>query len=164
MAPTRAAVLLVLVSTVVAPVAVAEETEVRVSIDVKEAPVHSIVSLLVELGGRQVVFDPGLDCSLTLKLHEVPWLTVLETTLRACGLGYEEEGGVLRVTPTARLREEAESRRRLEEARPAPGAGLAVYRLSYARAEKMAPLLQRLVAPRGSVTTDPRTNTLIIRY
>ncbi len=163
MVPMRAAVLLV-ASIAVGPGAVGEEAEARVSIDVKGAPVASIVSLLVELGGRQVVFDPGLDCSLTLKLHEVPWLTVLETALQACGLGYEEEGGVLWVAPTARLRKEAEGRRRLKGARPAPGAGLAVYRLSYARAERMAPLLQRLLAPRGSVTTDRRTNTLIIRY
>ena len=164
MSSIRAAVLLVLASIVVAPGALGEEAEARVSIDVKDAPVDSIVSLLVELGGRQVVFGPGLDCPLTLTLHEVPWLTVLQTTLRACGLGYEEEGGILWVAPTARLREEAESRRRLKEARPARGPGLAVYRLSYARAERMAPLLRRFVAPEGGVTVDPRTNTLIIRY
>jgi type II secretory pathway component HofQ len=138
--------------------------EARVSIDVKDAPIESIVRLLVELGGRQVVFDRGLDCRLTLKLHEVPWLTVLETSLRACRLGYEEDNGVLWVATLARLREEEESRRRLEEARPTSGEGVAVYRLSYARAERMAPLLQRLLAPEGEVTVDPRTNTLIIRY
>jgi type II secretory pathway component HofQ len=140
------------------------DAEARVSLDVKEAPVESIVSLLVELGGRQAVFDPGLDCSVTLKLHEVRWLAALETTLRACGLAYEEEGGVLWVAPAARLREEAESRRRLKESRPASRGGLALYRLSYARVEEMAPLLRRFVAPGGSVTVDPRTNTVIVRY
>ena len=158
------ATILALAAIVVAPVAAGEETEARLSMDVKEAPIVSIVSLLVELGGRQVVFDPGLDCSLTLRLHEMAWHPALETTLRACGLGYQEEGGVLWVATTARLREETESRRRLPEAPPDHAPGLARYRLSYARAEEMAPLLQRLVAPRGSVTTDPRTNTLIIRY
>jgi type II secretory pathway component HofQ len=141
-----------------------DESEARVSVDVKDAPIESIVRLLVELGGRQVVFDPGLDCHLTLKLREVPWLTVLETSLGACGLGYEEDGDVLWVATKARLREEAESRRRLKEAGPTSGETLAAYRLSYARAERMAPLLQRLVAPDGEVTVDPRTNTLIIRY
>jgi type II secretory pathway component HofQ len=163
MAPTRATVVL-LASMAVASGAVAEDAEARVSIDVKDAGVDSIVRLLVELGGRQAVFDQGLDCPLTLRLHEVPWLTALETTLRACGLGYEEEGGILWVASTARLREDAEGRRRLEETRPAHGPGLAVYRLSYARAERMAPLLQRFVAPKGAVTVDPRTNTLVIRY
>jgi type II secretory pathway component HofQ len=77
---------------------------------------------------------------------------------------YEEEGGVLWVAPTSRLREEAESRRRLKDARPAAGGDLGLYRLSWARADEMAPLLQRLVAPEGSVTVDARTNTLIVRY
>lgn len=160
----RAVVVLGLAWLAAAPVAVGEETEARVSIDVKEAPIEPIVSLLVELGGRQVVFDPGLHCSLTLKVHGVPWHEVLETTLRACGLGYQEEGGVLWVAPASRLREEAESRRRLKEARPTARGDLALYRLSYARAEEMAPLLRQFVAPEGSVTVDPRTNTLIIRY
>jgi type II secretory pathway component HofQ len=142
-----------------------EEAEARVSLDVKEAPIGPMVSLLVELGGRQVALDPGLDCRLTLKLHRVSWLTALETTLRACGLGYEETAGVLWVAPVSRLREEAEARRRLSEGE-APGSGrdLALFRLSYARAEEMAPLLRRFVAPRGRVTTDARTNTLIVRY
>ena len=165
MTPMRATGFLVLASLAVVPVGLGEEAEVRVSIDVKDAPIASIVSLLVELGGRQVVFDPGLDCPLTLKLHEVPWLTALETTLRACGLGYEETAGVLWVAPMSRLREEAERRRRLKEARsPGPGHDLSLFRLSYARAEEMAPLLERFVSPGGDVTVDPRTNTLIVRY
>jgi type II secretory pathway component HofQ len=147
-----------------APVA-GEEAEARLSIDVKDAPIQSIVAVLVELGGRQVVFDPGLDCALTLKLHEVSWLSALELTLKACGLGYEEEGEVLWVATVARLREEAESRRRLREARPVEtGQRLALYRLSWARAEEMAPLLRRRLGPEGEVTVEPRTNTLIIRY
>ena len=160
----RAIALLLLVAVAVVPCA-GEEAEARLSMDVKGAPIQSIVRVLVELGGRQVVFDPGLDCALTLKLHEVPWLKTLDTVLRACDLGYEETGGVLWVATASRLREEAESRRRLREARPAGrGESLALYRLTWARAEEMAPLLKRLVAPEGDVTVEPRTNTLIIRY
>ena len=144
---------------------IGEEAEARVSLDVKDAPVQSIVGVLVELGGRQVVFDSGLDCALTLKLHEVPWLSALDTSLRACGLGREESGGVLWVATTSRLRQEAENRRRLNEARGTKKArGLGLFRLSYARAEEMVPLLKRLVAPDGDVSVDPRTNTLLIRY
>jgi len=160
----RATVLLLFAAFAVVPCA-GEEAEAHLSLDVKDAPVESIVTVLVELGGRQVVFDPGLTCALTLKLHEVPWLKALDTVLRACGLGYEETGGVLWVATMSRLREEAESRRRLREARPAEtGRSLALYRLTWARAEEMAPLLKRLVAPEGDVTVEPRTNTLIIRY
>jgi len=165
MRPLRATALALLVSLAVLPTGVGGEAEARVSIDVKDAPVQAIVGVLVELGGRQVVFDSGLDCALTLKLHEVPWLTALDTTLRACGLDREESGGVLFVATTSRIRQEAESRRRLAEARgESTRPGLALFRLSYARAEEMAPLVKRLVAPDGDVSVDPRTNTLMIRY
>jgi type II secretory pathway component HofQ len=160
----RVIALLALPALAVAPGA-GEDAEARLSIDVKDAPIESIVAVLVELGGRQVVFDPDLSCALTLKLHEVSWLSALEMTLRACDLGYEEDGGVLWVATMARLREEAENRRHLREARPAgSGRSLVLYRLKWARAEEMAPLLKRLVAPEGEVTVEPRTNTVIIRY
>lgn len=140
-----------------------EEVAARLSLDVKDAPVKSIAQVLLELGERQAVFDDGIDCDLTLKLHDVRWLQALDMTLRACGLAYEEEGGVLWVATTTRLREEAEGRRRLKDAR-APSPGLAVVRLSFARAESMLPLLQRLLGSDGDVSADPRTNTVLIRY
>jgi type II secretory pathway component HofQ len=138
---------------------------VRLSLDVREAPVQDIAGALVELGGFQVVFDPDVRCALTVKLHRADWLTALDTTLRACGLGRDESGGVLRVAPLSRLREEVEARRRLEEKhRAAPTGDLALFRLAWARAEAMAPLLERFVSPRGRVSLDPRTNTLLISY
>ena len=103
----------------------------RVSLDLKDAPVQDIVRLLAELGGFQVVFDPGVECKLTLRLHEARWLAVLDTTLRACGLGYEEEGDILRVAKTSRLMEESAARRRLEEERAQGGSGrITLFRLS----------------------------------
>jgi hypothetical protein len=37
-------------------------------------------------------------------------------------------------------------------------------RLSYARAQAMAPLLDRILAPGGRVSYDERTNTLLVVY
>ena len=67
----------------------APDDETRISVDLKDASIVDIVSLLAEVGGFQVVFDPGLSCKLTLKLKEVRWSAVLETTLRSCRMGQE---------------------------------------------------------------------------
>jgi type II secretory pathway component HofQ len=143
----------------------AGEAEARVSLDLKEAPVTRIVELLVRLGGFQAVFDPGMDCKLTLNLHEVPWRTALDTSLRACQLGVDEEAGVLRIAPLAKLQQEASARQRLnEERRRTPVGKLQLFRLSYARAESMAPLLETLIGPKGRVSVDSRTNTLLVAY
>jgi type IV pilus assembly protein PilQ len=139
------------------------EGEARVSLDVREAPVVDVAALLAEVAGAQVIFDPGISCKLTLKVTEMRWLTVLDLALRSCGLAYEEENTVLRIAPVARLREEAAARRRLdEEKRLAGPLHVTRIRLSYARAQEMAPIVKRFLSPRGDVVYDVRTNTLII--
>jgi len=146
-----------------AALAAAPGGEARVSLDAKDAPVQDVVSLFAELAGFQVVFDPGVECKLTLKLNEARWLAVFDTTLRACGLGYEEEGGVLRIAKASRLTQEAADRRRLNEERSRGGSGrIALFRLSYARAQELAPLLESRLPPGSEVNWDARTNTLIV--
>ena len=141
----------------------AADGEARISLDAKDAPVVDVVRLLADVAGFQLVVDPGVSCRLTLKLNEVRWRSVLDLSLRSCGLAREEDGDVIRVATAARLREESSARRRLAEARRArPEGRVATFRLSYARAEQMAPLLERQLAPEGKVTYDPRTNTLIV--
>lgn len=137
--------------------------EARISLDVKDVPVADIVSALAEVGRFQVVFDPGLTCPLTLKVREVRWRVAFESALRACRLSYEEEGGIIRVAPVERLNAESEDRRKLAEERARSAAHtVSSFRLSYARAAEMAPLVKRLLSPRGDVVYDARTNTLIV--
>jgi type IV pilus assembly protein PilQ len=136
--------------------------EARVSIDAREASAREVVAVLAEAGRLQVVFDPGTSCALTLKVQRITWREALDTVLRACRLGFEESGSVIRVAPIGRIRGEAEDRRRLaEERRLTPSGTVAGFRLSYARAAEVAPLLKRLL-PRGEVHFDARTNTLFV--
>jgi type IV pilus assembly protein PilQ len=145
----------------VTPTRSVEET--RISIDVKDADVIDVVRLLSEVGNFQVVVDPGVSCKLTLKLNAVPWPSVLNTALKVCGLGQEEDNGIVRVAPVARLTaEQAERRKLAEEQRLNRPLRTTMYRLSYARAQELAPLLKKFLSPRGEIVVDPRTNTLII--
>jgi type IV pilus assembly protein PilQ len=139
------------------------EGEARISLDIKDAPVEDIVRLLTEVGGFQAVFDPGISCKLTVKLTEVRWQAALDVSLRSCRLGREEENGILRIAPVDRLGEESAARRRLEEEqRLSAPHSVARFRLSYARAQEVAPLLKRFLSHRGDVVYDGRTNTLIV--
>lgn len=152
-------------SSVTAPVAEkpSMSTETRISLDFKDADILDVVRLMSEVGSFQVVVDPGVACKLTLKLKEVPWDTALDVALRSCGLGRDEEGGIVRVAPVARLTEEAAARRKLaEEQRLNRPLRTVRYRLSYAKAAELAPLIKKFLSPRGEVVVDPRTNTLII--
>jgi type IV pilus assembly protein PilQ len=137
--------------------------EANVSVDFKDADIRDIVLLMAEVGRFQVVIDPGVACKLTLKLKEVRWDTALDLALRSCGLGYDVDNAVYRIAPTARLTaEKAERRRFAEEQRLNRPLRTVRYRLSYARAAELAPLIKKFLSPRGDVVYDARTNTLYV--
>jgi type IV pilus assembly protein PilQ len=147
-----------------APVSPASQGgEARVSVDFKDADVVDIVRLFAEVGGFQVVVDPGVSCKLTLKLNEVRWTSALDVALKSCGLGRDEENEIVRVAPLAKLAAETAAQRKLDEERSLSGPlQMRTYRLSYARAAEMAPIIKKFLSPRGEVIYDSRTNTLIV--
>jgi type IV pilus assembly protein PilQ len=141
----------------------AEKPEARVSIDVKNADVRDIVGALIEVAGFQAVYDPGLSCRLTLSVRELQWIQALQSSLDACGLGYEEHGSVVRIAKRDQLTSEAANRRRLAEQKAAARSRhVELFRLSYSRARDMAPVIKGFLSDRGEVVFDERTNTLII--
>jgi type IV pilus assembly protein PilQ len=145
------------------PASAEAQDEARLSLDVREADVEDVVRVLAELGGFQVVMDPGISCKLTLKLKEVRWTSVLEMALRSCGLAKEEDNDIVRIATAARLTQEAADRTKLEEQKrlSAPRT-VTMMRLSYARAQELAPVVKKMLSPRGDVIWDTRTNTLIV--
>ena len=74
------------------------------------------------------------------------------------------DGTIVRIAPLTVLAEEEAQRQQLAEAQALAGELLTrTQTLSYARAEEVQPLLTATVlSQRGSITNDPRTNTLII--
>jgi type IV pilus assembly protein PilQ len=140
-----------------------QDGEARISIDVKDADIVDVVRLFAEVGGFQVVVDPGVSCKLTLKLNEVLWTSALDVALKSCGLGRDEENEIVRVAPVARLAAETAAQRKLDEERSLSGPlQMRTYRLSYSRAAEMAPIIKKFLSPRGEVIYDSRTNTLIV--
>jgi type IV pilus assembly protein PilQ len=137
--------------------------EALISLDIKDAAITDMVRLMAEIGSFQVVVDPGVSCSLTVKLKEVRWQTALDVALRSCGLAQEEENGIVRVAPAQKLLAEHQTRLKLEEARRLnQPTRTTLHRLSYAKAEELAPLIKKFLSPRGEVVVDVRTNTLLI--
>ena len=139
------------------------EDEALVTLDARKSDAKSVLEALARLGQLQVVFDPDLSCELSVKVQRVRWATVLDAVLGACGFGAEWEAPILRVAPRRRLAEEADSRRRLAEAKAAIlPRSMTRFRLSYARAQELAPLLERMLTPGSKVVYDQRSNTLLL--
>jgi type IV pilus assembly protein PilQ len=135
-----------------------------VSLDFQGADLRAVLRTFAEISGLNIVIDPTIQGTVDVSLRDVPWDQALDIILRANKLGYVVDGTIVRVAPLSVLADEETQRRKLADEQALSGE-LRVYTrsLSYARAEDLRPLLTATVlSSRGSIQTDPRTNTIII--
>ena len=135
-----------------------------ISLDFKDGDLQDIFRLFADISGLNIVVNPGVSGKVTLKLNEVPWDQALDLILKANGLGYTLEGNVIRIAKLSDLQKEEQDRRKLEEEKALAG-NLEVWNktLSYAKATEMQDTVKKVaLSARGTITLDPRTNTMII--
>lgn len=138
------------------------------SLNFQDIEVRAALQVLADHAGINLVASDTVQGSLTLRLEDVPWDQALDLVLRSKGLARREEGNVLVVAPTAELAEqfrEARSGQALDaQLQPMRRELLPIH---HAKAADMAELLlaaladEGILTGRGSLSVDPRTNTLV---
>jgi type IV pilus assembly protein PilQ len=138
-----------------------------ITLTLKDADIKDVLKTFSVLTELNIVLDPSVSGSVTVELREVPWDQALDLILKINGLDYVLENNVLRVAPISKLAAEKSARAAFateqEKAKPLK---TVLKPISYSKASDIASLLSSdsyLLSGRGSVTTDERTNTLIIR-
>ncbi len=135
-----------------------------ISLDLKDADIKDVFRTISELTGLNIVIDPDVHGTVTVRLENVPWDQALELILKQNGLGYVIENNVMRIATTGKLQREEQERAALDAARQASlPTKTVIKRLSYANVGEAAATLKKVMSPRGDVIVDARTNTLIIR-
>jgi type IV pilus assembly protein PilQ len=135
-----------------------------ISLDLKDADIKDVFRTISELTGLNIVVDPEVRGTVTVKLDNVPWDQALDLILKQNGLGYVLENNIMRIATTAKLQAEQGDRARLAEARQAAEPTRTVIKkLSYTKAVEIVPVLKSIMSKRGDIVVDTRTNTLIIR-
>ncbi len=140
----------------------------RLSLNFQDIEVRSVLQLIADFTGLNVVVSDTVRGSLTLRLKNVPWDQALDIILKTKGLGMRQTGNVMLVAPSeeiaAREKLELESKKQIEELEPMYSEYIQV---NYAKASDLAALLKSsdttLMSDRGMVTTDKRTNTLLVQ-
>ncbi len=153
-------------SLALAPAAVAARSSLdqTVTIDLQNAEIAQVIRLVAEASGKNVVIADDVKGKVTMRLRSVSWRTALDVLLKTGGYGVQETDGVLWVTTQARLDAEELRELTLEEQRAQKGPlSVRVVPVNHGDAKAMAELVKPLLSPRGSVSVDARTNTLIIR-
>lgn len=133
------------------------------SFDFKDIDIKDLFRFIADISGLNVILDPAVKGSVTLKLTEVPWDQALDLITKNQGLGYTIEGNVIRIAPVQKIADE--ERKRAEAYRQQQLSAPLVTKiksLSYAKATEVDRVVKRLLTPKGTSIIDTRTNNLII--
>jgi type IV pilus assembly protein PilQ len=135
----------------------------RLSMDVQGADIRTVLRSISEFSGRNIVVGKEVKGLVSIHLADVNWRDALVAVLRTHELDFVEEGTIIRVDQASKLRQEL-LERETNEARRIEVMPLVtrVFRMQYAQAKEIQPSIQSLLTKRGSVETDPRTNSLIV--
>jgi type IV pilus assembly protein PilQ len=154
----------------------------------QDVPVRTVLQLIAEESGLNVVASDTVQGNVTLRLINVPWDQALDIVLRAKGLDKRKDGDVIWIAPQKEISDYEQAR---EDARIAIDLRAETVNeyipINYGNAEDIAKLLtdeaktgtgaggggagagaggnqqQRgFLSPRGSVSFDRRTNTLLV--
>ena len=79
----------------------------RISLDLKDADIRDVIRTFAELAHINVVVDPDVRGSVTVRLHDVRWEDALDVILRSNGLGAVREDNLMQVAAPAKLAGEA---------------------------------------------------------
>ena len=140
----------------------------KLSLNFQDIEVRSVLQLLADFTGLNMVVSDSVSGRITLRLKNVPWDQALDIILKTKGLSKRQNGNVILVAPTeeiaAREKLELESQKQVEELAPLHSE---LIQINYAKAEALADLLKseenQLLSERGNVTIDERTNTLLVQ-
>ena len=136
----------------------------RISLDFKDVDVGDVLRLIAEVSDLNVIAGDEVKGKVTIRLVDVPWDQALDVILLTKGLGFIRIGNVLRIAAADVIAQEEELR--LQERRAKEKLEDLVVKLqpvNYADVADVSRMVQQLLTPRGSVNTDTRTNTLIIK-
>jgi type IV pilus assembly protein PilQ len=141
----------------------------RLTLNFQDIDVRAVLQLLADTSGQNIVVSDTVKGRVTLRLQNVPWDQALDIVLRTKGLDMRKKDNVILVAPQAEIadREKAElaAQKDIQELAPLRTEFLQV---NYAKASDMAKLLKAggggsLLSPRGNVSIDERTNTLLVQ-
>lgn len=141
----------------------------KISLNFQNIDIRAVLQILADASGKNIVVSDSVHGNITLRLQDVPWDQALDIIMKTKGLASRTYGNTL-IIGTAQdiaAQEQAEfaAQQSLEQSSPLQSAFIQV---NYAKASDMADLIKgqgkaSLLSPRGSLSVDSRTNTLLVQ-
>ncbi len=138
----------------------------KLSLNFQDIEVRTVLQIIADFTGFNLVASDTVDGSITLRLKNVPWDQALDIVLKSQGLAKQQIGNVLMVGPADQIANrqkiELEANRQVEEFSPLRTEFLQV---RYAKATDLLALISAessMLTERGSASVDVRTNTILV--
>jgi type IV pilus assembly protein PilQ len=136
----------------------------RITLDFHDIDIRNLLRLIADVSKKNIVVADDVTGKITVSLRNVPWDQALELVLAAKGLGREETGNVIRIAKLDTLAKEKQLQADAEKAKiPLIPLKVRIIPVNFARAGDIAPRLKDVLSERGTVSTDDRTNVLIVK-
>ncbi len=136
----------------------------RITLDFQNADLLNVLRLIAEVSGLNIITAEGVGGKISMRMQDVPWDQALDIILKTKGLGQIREGNVVRIAPKAVLEGERLADLKAKEAEiKVEDLILEIIPISYSKAEDLLAQLSSFLSSRGSITTDKRTNSLIVK-
>ena len=161
----------------------------KISLDFQDIEVRRVLQLLADFTGINMVASDTVQGNITLRLKDVPWDQALDIVLKTKNLDKRRNGSVIWIAPVTELikAEEDEAKAIAQSVKLSP-LQTEYIQLNYAKVADIEKLITQgknssnsgstnnagggtdplgdsvgsLLSPRGTVSIDPRTNTLIV--
>ena len=142
----------------------------KLSLNFQDIEVRSVLQLIADFTGLNLVASDTVGGSITLRLQNVPWDQALDMILKIKGLDKRQEGNILLIAPSEELSQretqKLQSDQQVAQLAPLASASITV---NYAKAAELSQILKAeegaggILTDRGTVTVDSRTNTILVR-
>ncbi|HBY87173.1 MAG TPA: type IV pilus secretin PilQ [Colwellia sp.] len=139
-----------------------------ISLSFQDIPVRTVLQIIADYNEFNLIISDTVTGNITLRLDGVPWDQALSIILKVKGLDKRMQGNILMVAPSdelaAREAQTLQAKQQVEELATLYSEYL---QINYAKATEFSELIKNedtsILSPRGSVSVDERTNTLLIR-
>lgn len=140
----------------------------NLSLDFNNIDVKSLLRIIGDFTGKNVVVSEKVSGNLTLRLKDVPWDQALDIIMKQTNLGMENMGNTLVFAPKAeiaqRQKDAQDQENQLDDNKPLITQSFSV---KYQKADDIKTLIsdakQPLLSKRGSSVVDKVTNTLFVK-
>jgi type IV pilus assembly protein PilQ len=147
----------------------------KLSLNFQSIEIRSLLQIIADFSDFNVVTSDTVQGNVTLRLKNVPWDQALDIILQSKGLDKRRSGNVLLIAPkdelAAKEQVDLEAQKKISDLEPMR---TQAFQLNYTKADDVAKALNgtsaggsntasnRILSPRGSVLSEPRTNQLFV--